>query len=328
MNLGERSYGIHIGRGILGKARELFNLERRVLIVTDSGVPKEYAERVRELCSDAEIFTFPEGEASKTLGTFADICRAMLRAGLGRKDAVVAVGGGVVGDIAGFCAASYMRGIDFYNVPTTLLSSVDSSIGGKCAVDFEGTKNILGAFYQPRGVIIDTELLRTLDRRQLACGKAEIIKMALSRNAALFEKIEAEGINDSNVDGIILESLEIKKAVVELDEREGGLRKILNFGHTIGHGIEATSDYLHGECVALGMIPMCSPDVRERLIPLLKKEGLPSELPCDMSSAFKFVEHDKKGDGIGVDAIFVNEVGASQIRHVSIDELKSRVCQL
>lgn len=322
MELGERSYEIYVGASILDKAKELFNLERRIIVVTDSGVPSKYSARVAELCAEAKIITFPETEASKNIDTFALICQAMLDFGLQRKDAVIAVGGGVVGDIAGFCAATYMRGVDFYNIPTTLLSSVDSSIGGKTAVDFGGVKNILGAFYQPKGVLIDTNLLKTLDSRQMACGKAEIIKMALSRDRELFEKIEKEGITESNITDIIFASLKIKKNIVELDEREGGLRKILNLGHTLGHGIEATTELLHGECVALGMIPMCSPETRVRLKSVLKREGLPYQLPHKLDLAFEFMKHDKKRNGTEVDAIFVSEVGVSEIRRISLSALE------
>lgn len=321
VELGERGYDIHVGAGILAKSGELFDLSRKVLIVTDSGVPFEYAESVAACCKEARIFRFPEGEPSKNINTLTQIYATMLDFGLQRKDAVVAVGGGVVGDISGFAAACYMRGIDFYNIPTTLLSQVDSSIGGKTAIDFGGVKNILGAFHQPRGVLIDTEVLSTLDKRQLACGKAEIIKMAISRNAELFEKIEASGISSANLQDVIIASLKIKKEIVELDERESGLRKILNFGHTLGHGIEATTDYLHGECVALGMLPMCNSGIRERLTAVLKREGLPYILKEPLDEAFEFMKRDKKGDGAAVDAIYVEALGEATVRKISLEAL-------
>ena len=327
MELRERSYNIVLGSGILKNACELFNLDRSVVIVTDSGVPEEYSQIIAACCKRAKIFTFPCGEESKNLDTYANILKAMMEFGIQRKDAVVAVGGGVVGDIAGFAASSYMRGVDFYNVPTTLLSQVDSSIGGKCAVDLDGVKNIVGAFYQPKGVLIDTEVLKTLDKRQLACGKAEIIKMAICKDEELFERIVREGICDHNLADIILDSLKIKKSVVEVDEREGGLRKILNFGHTLGHGIEATTDYLHGEAVALGMIPMCSPEVRKKLIPVLKNEGLPYEFGFSLKEAFEFMKHDKKGDGRAVDAILVRCVGKCDIERISTASLEKAITE-
>ena len=325
MELGERSYNITVGSGLLAHADRYFKLDRRVLIVTDSNVPREYSRAIAKKCLDARIISFPQGEESKNLGTFSSICKQMLEFGLQRKDAVVAVGGGVCGDMCGFAAATYMRGIDFYNVPTTLLSQVDSSIGGKTAVDFCGVKNILGAFYQPKAVIIDTDTLKTLDERQVSAGKAEIIKMALTSNAQLFEFIENFGFTEENLTYIITEALKIKKQIVEADEREGSIRKILNFGHTFGHGIEASSDYLHGECVALGMIPMCSAEVRARLIPVLNKEGLPTVFLADLGAALDYMRHDKKGNGSGVDAVLVDKIGEGYVKNLSFEELEAQI---
>ena len=179
VKLGRDSYPILIARGMLAEAGQYLALARRVLVVTDDGVPTQYARRVLDACEAAHgvgvLVTLPQGEASKTLANFEMLCRVMLENGFTRKDCVAAVGGGVVGDLAGFAAACYMRGIDFYNIPTTLLSQVDSSVGGKTAVDLGGIKNIVGAFHQPRAVLIDPEVLKTLDARQFACGAAEII---------------------------------------------------------------------------------------------------------------------------------------------------------
>ena len=254
MNLGEDSYDIIVERGVLSKANKQLNLNRRVLVVTDSGVPEEYAKSLASQCKDGIIYTVPMGEASKSLDIFGKVLGTMLDNGFSRKDCVVAVGGGVVGDLAGFAASAYMRGIDFYNIPTTLLSQIDSSIGGKTAINFGGVKNIVGAFYQPKKVLIDPDLLATLPERQISNGLAEAIKMALTSDKELFNIFENKDI-DENIDEIIIRSLNIKKSVVEQDEKESGLRKILNFGHTIGHGIESSeemSELYHGECVALG----------------------------------------------------------------------------
>ncbi len=324
MELGERSYDITIGEGLLCRADEYMNLNRRVLIVTDSGVPEEYSKTLASLCREARIFTFPQGEESKNLGTYAEICKQMLSFGLQRKDAVVAVGGGVCGDMAGFAAATYMRGIDFYNVPTTLLSQVDSSIGGKTAVDFSGVKNIIGAFYQPRAVLIDTDVLKTLDKRQFSAGLAEALKMALTSDGELFEMMEA-GLYKTRLADMIFRALSIKKAVVEADECEGSLRKILNFGHTFGHGIEALGGLLHGECVALGMIPMCSPSVKKRLIPILRDMGLPTAFDGDMDKAIDFMKHDKKGDGDAAHAVFVDDIGTFRLERVTFANLAKHI---
>ena len=324
IELGEKSYDVTIGNSLLSEAGKLFNLKRKVAIVTDSGVPSEYAEAIAKQCDNAKIITFPEGEESKNIDTFAKICKEMLDFDIQRKDAVVAVGGGVVGDMAGFAAASYMRGIDFYNVPTTLLSMVDSSVGGKTAIDFGGVKNILGAFYQPKGVLIDTDVLKTLDARQFSSGLAEVVKMSLTSDSELFSMLE-NGIWKTDIAETIARALAIKKRVVEADEREGSLRKILNFGHTFGHGIEALGGLYHGECVALGMLPMSSDTVRKRLIPLLKEMNLPTEIKADTKHAFEFMRHDKKGDGAMATAVFVDNVGEFRLENVSFCNLEKHI---
>lgn len=302
-----RGYDITIGRGAIARAGEVFDLCRRVLVVTDDGVPEEYAECVARQCKDAKIFAFPQGESSKTAETYLSILRQMLDFGLTRTDCVVAVGGGVVGDITGFAAATYMRGIDFYNVPTTLLSEIDSSIGGKTAIDFCGVKNVVGAFYPPKAVIIDPDTLNTLSARQFSNGMAEAVKMAATSSAPLFESIER---GEVSTDDIIVRSLEIKRSVVEADEFESGARRVLNFGHTIGHGIEATAcgSLYHGECVALGMIPMCSSAVRARLVPVLEKHGLPTRFSGDAKAVVSALSHDKKADGATINAVIVDEI--------------------
>ena len=276
MNLKENSYDIVVERGILEKAGEHLNPDRRVLIVTDSGVPEIYAQTLAKQCKSPVICTVESGEASKSIETFSFLLQTMLENGFSRKDCVAAVGGGVVGDVSGFAASAYMRGIDFYNIPTTLLSQIDSSIGGKTAINFSGIKNIVGAFYQPKKVLIDPDLLKTLPDRQISNGLAEAIKMSLTSDKELFEIFENKDIKE-NIDEIIIRSLNIKKSVVEQDEKESGLRKILNFGHTIGHGIESSGnmkELYHGECVALGLIPMCGESVKPRVINVLKKCNL------------------------------------------------------
>jgi 3-dehydroquinate synthase len=323
MELGERGYDITVGRGLLSSAGDYFNLNRKVFILTDSGVPAEYSKAVKDASLCAKIATIPMGEESKSAENYISLLREMINFGLTRTDCVVAVGGGVVGDLAGFLAASYMRGIDFYNCPTTLLSQVDSSIGGKVAIDLAGVKNIVGAFHQPRGVLIDIDTLKTLPKRQVAAGLAESVKMSLTSDEKLFSLFESEDINDENIEEIIIASLKIKKQVVEQDEREGGLRRILNFGHTFGHGIEAVeglSGLYHGECVALGMLPMTSDEVYGRLLPVLKRIGLPYEYRGDVKRALELVSLDKKCDGGRVSAIFVDKVGTYRIEKMAVSE--------
>ena len=319
MNLGKDSYDIIVERGILANANQQLNLNRRVLIVTDTGVPSEYAKKVAELCREGVICTVEQGEASKSLEGFEKLLKTMLEHGFSRKDCVVAVGGGVVGDLSGFAASAYMRGIDFYNIPTTLLSQIDSSIGGKTAINFGGVKNIVGAFYQPKKVLVDPELLKTLPQRQISNGLAEAVKMALTSDKELFDIFESKDIED-NIDEIIVRSLNIKKSVVEQDEKESGLRKILNFGHTVGHGIESSegmSELYHGECVALGMIPMCGEAIRPRVIEVLKKCGLYRKIDYDWKKITEAAFHDKKADGSTVTVTTVSEVGSFEMKEIA-----------
>lgn len=313
MDLGLDSYDIVIERGILAKAGQYLNLNRRVLVVTDTGVPEGYAKTLAGQCRESVIFTTEMGEDSKSLAVFGQLLQTMLEHDFSRKDCVVAVGGGVVGDLSGFAASAYMRGIDFYNIPTTLLSQIDSSIGGKTAINFGGVKNIVGAFYQPQKVLIDPDLLKTLPPRQIANGLAEAVKMSLTSDKALFELFETQDI-ESNLEEIILRSLNIKKAVVEQDEKEAGLRRILNFGHTVGHGIESTSELYHGECVALGMLPMCSEPLRPRVVAVLKKCGLYRVLRYDWNRITQAAFHDKKADSGSVTVTLVSEPGTYELK--------------
>ena len=313
MNLAQNSYDILLERGLLSQAAQHLNLNRRVLVVTDTGVPETYAKTLAAQCKKGVIYTVKMGESSKSLDTFGQLLQTMLDHDFSRKDCVVAVGGGVVGDLSGFAASAYMRGIDFYNIPTTLLSQIDSSIGGKTAINLGGTKNIVGAFYQPKKVLIDPDLLKTLPQRQMANGLAEAIKMSLTSDRELFELIETQDI-ESNLEEIILRCLKIKKHVVEQDEKEAGLRRILNFGHTVGHGIESASDLYHGECVALGLLPMCGDHLRPRVVEVLKKCCLYRVIPYNWEKITEAAFHDKKADGDTVTVTLVSEPGKFELK--------------
>lgn len=320
-------YDIVLQRGILKNAGEYLNLNRKVFIITDDGVPPQYAKTVADCCKYPHIETVKSGEESKSLATFEKLLKKMLELGFSRSDCVVAVGGGVVGDLAGFVAASYMRGVDFYNIPTTVLSQVDSSIGGKTAINFCGIKNIVGAFYQPKKVLIDPETLSTLPPRQISNGLAESVKMAMTSDTTLFEMFEKANPLE-NIEQIIAKSIDIKRIVVEQDEKESGLRKILNFGHTIGHAIESSenmSHYYHGECVALGMTFMCSEAVKPRLENVLKKLSLPLATDVDFDKIWMAMCHDKKFDGDRITVIYVPEIGKFEMKTYTKDELKSHM---
>lgn len=317
MNLGPRSYDIILKRGALENLYQFARLDRRVAIVTDSGVPEAYARRVADQCRDARIITVPQGEASKSLKILETVLRQMLDFGMGRGDLVVAVGGGVVGDLAGFAASIYMRGVDFINCPTTTLSMIDSSIGGKTAVDLGDTKNIVGTFWQPKLVIVDPDTLSTLPQRHFVNGLAEAVKAALLADPELFSIFE-QGDVDARIDEIIYRCLRFKKNIVEQDETEQGMRKALNFGHTLGHGIEAvrgikgrrTTGLYHGECVALGMLPMIeSKPLQKRVRAVYRRLGLPLRASYDKQKVLAEMLHDKKAQAGQITLIKVPGLG-------------------
>lgn len=324
MELGSAGYDIVLERGCLGRAGALLDLNRRVLVVTDEGVPARYARAVAEQCAAPRLYTVPQGEGSKSFPVLEQLLKAMLGEGFTRGDCVCAVGGGVPGDLAGFAAACYMRGIDFYNIPTTVLAQVDSSIGGKTAVNLGGVKNIAGAFWQPKKVLIDPDTLDTLPARQRSAGLAEAVKAGLIGDAALFSLFETED-PANRIEDIILASLRVKKAAVEADEREGGVRKTLNFGHTIGHGIESVTGLLHGESVALGMLPMCALPARERLARVLESLGLPTSVRADPEAVYAAVLHDKKMANGAITAVYVETPGGCLLRPVAPEALRAAI---
>lgn len=326
------AYPLLLRRGLLRELGTLLPGDRKVFLVTDDGVPAEYAEAVALSCRCAGRFVLPRGEAHKTPDALTALLSAMLEAELRRGDCVVAVGGGVVGDLAGLAAALYMRGIDWYSIPTTLLAMADASVGGKTAVNLDGIKNAAGAFWPPRAVLIDPDTLKTLPPRQLANGLAEAVKMALTHDAALFARFE-DPAGYGPVEDVIAACLRIKRAVVEADERESGARRALNFGHTLGHGLEAAAGgaLLHGECVALGMLPMCAPELRERLIKVLERLGLPTYVNLDAldpDAVMDAVLHDKKQTAEGILSVFVPEPGRWLLQALSPETLRERLTTL
>ena len=330
MNLGERSYDIILKNGALENLYQFARLDRKVAVVTDSGVPAEYAQRVADQCRESTIITVPQGEASKSFKILETVLRQMLEFNMGRGDLVVAVGGGVVGDLAGFAAAIYMRGIDFINCPTTTLSMIDSSIGGKTAVDLGDTKNIVGAFWQPKLVIVDPATLSTLPRRHYINGLAEAVKAGLLADPELFAIFE-KGDIDTQISEIIYRSLRFKKNVVEQDETERGMRKALNFGHTIGHGIEAvkgikgrrTVGLFHGECVALGMLPMIeSKALQKRVRAVYRRIGLPTRTTYNKEKVLAEMLHDKKAQGGQITVIKVPGLGCWRAETIPVEGLR------
>ena len=320
VGLGQRSYPIFIGPNLLprlGAECARLNFTKRCAIISDHNVAKHYGKAVmRSLQSagfDPVLITVAAGEPAKCLKTVQTCYDRLAAHRLERKSFIIALGGGVVGDLAGFVAATYLRGVGFVQVPTTLLAQVDSSVGGKVGVNLKAGKNLVGAFYQPRFVLCDLAMLDTLPVREFRAGLAEVIKYGIIYDAALFRRLERELPRLLQQDArvlapVIARCCEIKAEVVGQDETETGVRAILNFGHTIGHAIEASAGYgtlLHGEAIGLGMIAAASissqlsglpPVGRAKIVNLVKRFDLPIRLPEDMSQEviLEHMKHDKK----------------------------------
>ena len=327
VNIPGNEYPIHIGKGLLEQADKMFSLNRKVLLVSDDGVPTKYVKTLAKVCPNSTILILKQGDANKNLAQYEKVLSVLSDNAFTRKDALIAVGGGMVGDLAGFAAATYMRGIDFYNVPTTLLSQVDSSIGGKVAVNLNGIKNIVGAFYQPKGVLIDPLTLDSLDDRLFNEGLVEAIKMAATNDPELFAFIENSKDARADVEHIIEGALRIKKSVVEIDPRENGPRMVLNFGHTVGHAIETLGKgrYYHGEAVAMGMRYVISKEVEKRIMPLLSHLGLPVRDEFNAEELISIIRHDKKARDKGVNLCLLDELGKPRIELTSMQEMERRI---
>ena len=317
------TYEIIIKRNSLKDLNTFVNLDRKVLIVSDDNIPSEYIDIVSKQIKEPLVFRFKEGEESKSIDTLKSILDLLTDKCFSRSDLVIALGGGVSGDIAGFSASIYNRGIDFINIPTSLLSMLDSSIGGKTAINYQGIKNIVGSFYSPSFVLIDPDLLKTLDNKEFNSGLAEAIKMATTLSKDLFEFIESSNDIYKDIDRIIYESLLIKRSIIELDEHENNIRKVLNFGHTIGHAIEALSNGFirHGEAVSIGMTYMVSSSIKDRLINLLNKYDLPTKTSYLTNDLIDIIKHDKKIINDKIDIIISKKIGTYSIKNINIDEL-------
>ena len=325
VDLKENSYPIIIKKGVLNHLSDYLDIKGKVLIVSDDLIPNKYISLVASYFKNAYIKIFAHGEDNKSLETYKDILLELSNNNFTRKDSIIALGGGLTSDIAGFAASSYMRGISFYIIPTTLLSQVDASIGGKVAINFNNYKNLVGAFYQPKKVIIDPDTLDTLSHRLKVEGLAEIIKMSLTNNEDLFNYIENSEDVFSDPEYLISESLKIKKEIVEKDEKENNIRQILNFGHTLGHALEALSDgkLYHGEAVAIGMTYFTSKEVRDRLIKVLEKYNLPYQYDFDIDEVINKIKLDKKSNNDdSINIVYVDKIGEGKIIKISFDKLK------
>ena len=335
------NYEILVGGGLLDRAgeqiRETLPGVCRVVVVTDSNVRPLYAAQLlsslKSAGAEVWLHEFKAGEENKTLETVAAMYEAFARAGLTRTDAVAALGGGVTGDMAGFAAATWLRGIRLVQIPTTLLSQVDSSVGGKTGVNLKSGKNLVGAFHAPRLVLIDPSTLSTLPERVFRDGMAEVIKYGCILDRALFERLEREEAGQF-LEEMIVACVDGKRRIVERDEREAGERILLNFGHTLGHALEKLHGYAgltHGEAVGIGMVKisrageragLTAPGTARRIAKLLQKYKLPTEDPARAAELAKAAAQDKKRSGDALRLVLLTEIGRAFVHEVKAEELE------
>lgn len=328
VSTGTGTYPVYLEKGLLQKAGQLIGRQGHVFLISDDGVPEKWRDCLRSQYPEAHMHVFPHGEQSKNIETWKKILEDMLAHHVSRRDTVIALGGGVTGDMAGFAAATYMRGIAYVNIPTTTLSQIDSSIGGKTAVDLNGAKNSVGAFWQPAMVLVDPDVLSTLPLRHYSNGLIEAVKEGLTFDPQLFALFE-NGDPKEQIEEIIGRCLVIKKNVVEKDEREGSMRKLLNFGHTYGHAYETyfgMTGYYHGECVGMGMMTIIdNPDLRKRLAAVLEKLGAPVSCSADPERIMDLIRNDKKADHDHVTVVRVEEEGKGYLEDWNFDRLKEKL---
>lgn len=343
VNIPQREYDIHIGTGILNKAGELIREIadcKRAVVVTDTNVEGLYAKTLSSSLTsngfEVKVITVKAGEQSKSLPVLEMLYREMLAFKMTRNDIIIALGGGVVGDLTGYAAASLLRGIPFVQIPTTLLAQVDSSVGGKVAVNLAQGKNLVGAFYQPKRVIIDTECLRTLTPEIFADGMAEVIKYGAILDEDLFGDLEQTENNEelfAKIGDIVYTCCDIKRRIVENDETDTGERMILNFGHTFGHAIEKKygySGYTHGMAVAVGMVMAAkwgeknniTPiGVADRIEKILKKYSLPTTAELERQELRDAVSVDKKGSSDKINLILLEKIGKALIHKTDKEQV-------
>ena len=347
VNLGKRSYDIKIARGLLAKSgseARLLSKADKVAVITDANVDALYGQSIQKALEDAAFsvsrIVIEPGEKSKTLGTLSDVFAQMAAFGMTRSDLVITFGGGVPGDLGGFAAATFLRGIDFIQVPTSLLAQIDSSVGGKVAVDLPAGKNLVGSFYQPLGVFIDPDLLGTLPKRYLHDGLAEAIKYGCIRSSGLFTKLQHIKDDEellSEIEAIIQECCSIKARIVEMDEFDTGERMLLNFGHTIGHAVEKYFNYetfTHGEGVGIGMVALTEQTEQlgitakgsAKLIrEVLKRYGLPTEAVMAKDEVLRTIALDKKKKGGTITLIVLDMIGQARLMKIPCEELASYI---
>lgn len=335
-----RPYEVFIGRGLMeaagGMIVEALGGKRMAAILTDDTVDALYGARVEQALSESGLrtcrFAMPHGEAHKTLATWEKMLAFLSEQGMTRTDAVVALGGGVPGDVAGFAAASYQRGVALIQIPTTLLAMIDSSVGGKTGVDLGGLKNQVGAFHQPRLVLIDPDVLSTLPAATLADGVAEAVKYGVLGDTELFERLSRGGWT-ADAEWVIERCVTAKAALVAADERDTGSRQLLNLGHTLGHAIEKCSDFRfsHGQAVAVGMIyaariarsmGLCGPEVEAGIAAALTAGGLPLAAPYGAAELAAAAMADKKRAGGEITLVLPREIGRCELVRVPVADME------
>lgn len=333
------SYKVCIGAGALSETGRLLSeisVSCRVMLVSDDLVFPRYGETVRRSLTAAGFrvsgFVFPNGERSKNLSTFGALLEALGEAGFARSDVVCALGGGVVGDLAGFAAVCYQRGIRFMQVPTTLLAAVDASVGGKTGVNLESGKNQAGAFHQPSLVVCDTDTFKTLDETGFSCGCAEAVKCGILASPALFGILE-RGEASAYIEEIVASCVEIKRGYVEQDEFDTGARRFLNLGHTFGHAVEKLSDYgiPHGCAVSIGTALIADasvksgylkPETAGRIKAALTKNGLPVDCPYEAAELVRCAASDKKISGGTITVVLIRDIGDCFLQPVELSKLR------
>jgi len=308
----QRTYSIIIKNNLLLEIKDYLDMDKFYVIISDNQIPNTYIDLVKNACKNNIYISFPVGETSKSFKQYERIISILQKHNIQRDACIIALGGGVTGDLAGFVASTYLRGIEYIQIPTSLLSQIDSSVGGKVAINAFETKNSVGAFYAPSKVLIDPTTLNTLSNRHFNNGMAEMIKYGMIYSKNLFNDILEKEIK-SNLEYFIYESLLIKKYFVENDEFDNSIRQVLNYGHTFGHAIESFynfNKYYHGEAVGLGMLKVCKdPKTKILLKKALNKFNLPIEDKVKDIDLFKFIKNDKKNIQNYLNLIVVDEVG-------------------
>ena len=321
----DNSYNVYINRGLLSDISSYIDLNREIIIITDDFIPKTYLNTIKINMSNMHIFEVPHGEESKSMEIAYSIIDDMVDSKITRNCLVIALGGGVIGDLAGFVASVYMRGVDFIQIPTTLLSQIDSSVGGKVGINASNMKNAIGAFYQPNLVLIDPDTLSTLSEREFNNGIAEMIKYGLIADEQLFNNLLDKDLM-SNIVDYIEKCILIKRSYVVHDVFDKGERQILNFGHTIGHAIEKYSQYslLHGESISIGMLLMSKKyNYYDNLVKILIKYSLLISFEYNKEEIFEYIKTDKKATNNYINIILVEKLGSGFIKKIEIEEIKN-----